>query len=400
MATPNQAPMKVMVLSASPTTTQTIISILNSFDHKDITVLDNGIAGLKMLTEKAFNFVLVDMNIKFLPGWMFVKEIKTSDKIPNLPVVLMGESAPPTTDEEMRQFGIVKYMKAPYSNSDLSFLINSTLQLFKTSGTIENKYTKAKDALIGQKAKEAVEAYEELRGLTKNSARSSLGLAEAYIQNKQVEKAEEVILQINAKEESTPAAMVFRVRILTQRDKDEEARALANRLLTEVMPDAPFYYSRVLKIYTEFKKVDAAEAICETAFNKGFKVPEFGFTLARLKYQKSQFDVALKVTDEVEKQFGKSADLFNLRGVCYKKMSKFAEAIQSYEEALKVAPMEAKIYYNMAMCEIARKGYETALKQLEMCVKISPMFPNAKAKLDELTNFFKSGKKTLEISSD
>lgn len=392
--------LKVLIISSDPSTATSIKGILAGFGHKDVSILDNGIIALKSLSEKPQDFVICDMNMKFIQGWLFVKEIKTSEKIPNLPVMLIGEVPCPATEDELKQYGIVRYMKAPYQQGDLSFLINSTLQLFKTSGTIENKYTKAKSALMSKKSEEAVEIYQELRGLTKNSARSSFGLATAHIQKNDMTKAEEAMVTMADKEDSTPGTLVLRAEILLKRDREKDAKALVDTLLTKLMPGAPFYYSRCVKLFLDHKKLQSAEEICEIAIKKQFKIPDFPLTLARCKFQKAEFQKSIEIIATAEQHIGKSNEFLNLKGVCFKKLGRFSKAMEAYEEALRISPMDAKIYFNMASCTIAMKEYEKARSNLETCVKINPSFPRANEKLEELRNFLKAGKPAKGISLD
>jgi tetratricopeptide (TPR) repeat protein len=117
---------------------------------------------------------------------------------------------------------------------------------------------------------------------------------------------------------------------------------------------------------------------------KAFKLPEFGLTLARIKYEQANFYDALTTIMTTEQEFGPSVDLYNLRGVCQRKLGDFPAAISAYEDALKVSPMDAKVYYNMAACAISAKTYDEAISYLETCKQINPNFPKIQEKLEEV----------------
>lgn len=380
-----KTPMKIAILSSVPATAKNVEQILKKFEYSDVQTFDNGIEALKILREQPFGFLICDMSVKYISGWTLVKEVKASDKIPNLPCMLLGDVAAPASDEELKQYGIVKYLKAPYRESDLTFLINSTLQLANTSGTIENKYTQAKAALIANKAKESVERFEELHGLTKKSMRSSLGLAEAYMQNSQIDKANAVIMEaVKSSTEVNPTSMMMQTNILLKQKTADQAYVITSKLVDEVMPTTPFYLSKSLKLYMDFSEYLFAEKICQRGIERKFKLPEFLLTQARCKYEQNTFQEAIEAIKTAEIEFGKSADLLNLRGVCLKKIGDFNGAIVSYEEALKLSPMDAKVYFNMASCAISAKSYEQAARYLESCLQINPDFPKVKEKLAEI----------------
>lgn len=383
--TEKSAPLKIAILSSNPGTAKTIDQILRKFEYKDIQIFDNGIEALKILREQPFTFLICDMSVKYISGWTLIKEVKASDKIPNIPCMLLGDVAPPASDDELKQYGIVRYLKAPYKDSDLSFLINSTLQLCNTSGTIESKYTKAKAALISNKGKDAVEQFEELHGLTKKSMRSSLGLAEAYIQNQEVDKANAVIMEaVKNSKEINPTSMMMQATILLKQKTADQAFKITAQLVDEVMATTPFYLSKSLKLYMDYSEYLYAEQLCTRGIDRKFKLPEFKLTLARCKYEQDVFAEALTTITSAEEEYGKSADLFNLRGVCQKKIGDFNGAISSYEEALKLSPMDAKVFFNMASCAISAKSYDQAARYLESCLQINPNFPKVKEKLAEI----------------
>lgn len=377
---------KALILSGQKESVTAIRSSLKGFEYGEIDAIENGIEALKKLNTSSYDLVVCSSKIKFISAWNLIKEMKTSDKIPNMPVVLMGEGAAPATEDELKAYGLVKYLKMPTSEADISFLVSSTLQLFKTSGTIENKYTKAKAALIAQKGDQAVELYAELHSLTKKSLRSSMGLAEAYNQKGEPEKAEALILDALKNDAGNPMAIMMQIKIMLRRQQLAEAQVAGLSLLSP-LADSPFYHVRVLNIYNELKVPEAAEHVCRDAMQKNFKVPEFWNSMCRVLFQKGRFEESLETIESTVEQFGPNVDVLNIKGACMRKLNRLDDALAAYSDALKISPMDAKVYFNMAVCCIAKKSIQEAKQHLEMVLKISPDFPNAKAKLEEVEKF-------------
>lgn len=381
----NQVPLKIAILTSEVATATLLTQILAKDGHKDIKVFADGLGALKALRDQPFNFVICDMSIRFISGWTLIREVKASDKIPNVPCMLLGKAAAPGSEEELKQYGIVKYLQAPFRESEVTFLISSTLMVAATSGTIENKYSKAKEALLANKPKEAVEKYQELHGLTKKNLRSSLGLAEAYLQDSQTDKANEVMLEaVQNSKEVSPTSMMMQSNILLKKKTAAQAYTITTKLLDEVMPATPFYFSKSLKVYTDYKEFTYAELICQKGIERKFKLPEFKLTMARCNYEQGAFAHALAAIKSAQDEYGPSTDLCNLRGVCLKKTGDYAGAILAYEEALRLSPMDAKIYFNMASCAISSKRYLQAEKYLESCLQINASFPKVREKLAEI----------------
>jgi tetratricopeptide (TPR) repeat protein len=344
--------------------------------------MDNGIEALQKMTEQSFGFLICDQNIRFISGWLLIKEIKTSDRIPNIPVILFGKDAQPESDDVLKRYGLIKYLQFPVQPSDLDFTIHSTLSLFTTSGTVENKYTKAKDSLLKNKSKEAIELYSELRGLTKNSARSSMGLAQAFLQDKQVDQADKVIEELSRSDEDSPARSLLQAKVHLQKNDSDRAFDLLKKVLDQV-PNG-FYYTKAIKLLMDFQQFHSAAPLCHAAMRAGIERPEFLLCLGKDRYNEGDMEGALEYTQQHESAFGMTNEIYNLRGVCFKKMGDHTRAIESYEQALRLNPTDSRVYFNLAMCSIQMKRNDEAARYLEFCLQYSPNFPKAREKLDEL----------------
>ena len=375
--------LKILVLSADKSNTIAVIKVLKKLGFSKISHNENGIAAIQSILSNPVDYVICDQNLKFISGWLFIKEIKINEQIPNIPVSLFGNAEAPEPEDVLKQYGVIKYIKFPLdSASSLEFSINSTLSLFNTAGTIENKYTKAKTALLDEKSDQAIEMYEELRGLTNKSTRSSLGLAHAYVQTQETEKADHLIQGVAESGDVTPQSLLLAAKVALKEDNVEGAKSKIMNLLKS--HDNVFYYSRSVKLCMDFKKYPLSEEICTTAMDRKFQIPEFHLSLAKCKYIQEDFEECLELVFDAEQKFGSSNDLLNLKGVCLKKIGAYSDAIECYEEALRLDPMNAKVYFNMAICYVEMSQMESAIKNLETCIKIAPGFSRAKEKLVEI----------------
>lgn len=373
---------KALIASADQGNAKDLIKFLGAFGVKNIALESNGIKALSLLTQDEYDLVVVDMNLKFINGLLFIKEIKTSDKIRNVPTILYGSVDIKNDKKELEENGVVQYLKKGITASNFEFVLSSTLSLFRTSGTIENKYTKAKAALIEDRAAEAVEMYSELRGLAKGSTRSSVGLAQAYEQNDEREKADEIMLEVSKSGKADYSTMIFGIRVELKRGNIEESEKILSGFME--LEANSYYYLQAVKAFNNHKVFAPVERLCVAAIEHRFKIPDFHITLAKAKYTRQSYDEALKIIDDSDGIFGKTNDSLNLRGVCYRKVGDYENAMVSYEDALKLSPGDARIYFNLAICAIDTTQYKEAKEYLVRCLQVAPNFQRAKDKLDEL----------------
>lgn len=377
----------ILLLSSDGNTVNVIKNILFELGYKKVRPMENGIEAISEINKGPCDFIICDMSVKFISGLALIKEVKVSERIKNMPAMLIGNEKAPASEEELKQYGIVGYLKGPFKANDIENLIRSTLFLFNTSGTIESKFTDAKEALINNETEEAIDRFSELHSLTKNGSRASIGLSESYIQAADYEKAAEVITSINDSEDLSPSIIATQVKVLLQQNRAEEAVASVRKILEQQIANIPYYLAKFLRMFMNHKVLDFSNEICKIGITKKYQIPDFSLNLGKIHYFKSDFQTTLTILQQCEDTFGLSNDLLNVRGVCYKKLHNFELAIQSYEKALELTPMDAKIYFNLASCSIAMKDYAQAIKYLESCTEIAPNMKNAVDKLAELKDF-------------
>ena len=374
---------KVLVLSSSKERGIHLFSHLKNHGLKEPRLEGNGMAGMKILSQEKFDLIVIDYDLKFINGLLCAKEIKSSDKIPNHPVMLFGEAKLKEEEEKsLEEYGIVKYLSYPVKPGDFNMALSSTLSLFKTSGTVESKYTKAKEALLKNEGEEAVSAYSELRNLTNKSTRSSLGLAQSYQANNESEKADEVMMEISLEGKGTPSSQLFSIRLFLKKGDDVKALEIIDTYLAGE-PGA-YHYSALSKLLFEFKVFDKLVAVCSQAIEKGFGLSEIYLHLAKAHHLQKDYELSLKVLEGFEKSFGASGDSLNLKGANLRRLGNFNEAVLSYEAAIKLSPKDSKVYFNMAMCHVEMKDEQRAVSFLESALEIAPGFDKAKDKLDEI----------------
>lgn len=371
-----------LVISDEPASAHVLLEHLKCVGVGKTQHITNGVEALRMLVESPRDLVVVDTNVKFISGWLLVRELKTSEKVRNLPVVLAGSDAPAST-EDMKRYGVVEFFKLPGTASEFLFCVNSTLSLFRTSGTLEDKYTKAKAALLGEKTERAVALFSEIRDIAAKDTRSSVGLAQAHVQAKDVAAADVVISEMKADDDAPGFALVLKLRMLLSQDKAGECGNLVNEIIS-LTPDSPFYYFRALKVAFEFDAVSLVETIAVAALSHNFSLPDFAIALCKCRFANKDYASALSVVTDAVRRHGASDELLNLQGACLRKCNRFDEAIACYEHALKLSPMDHKIYFNLAVCAQAMGQIEMAKNYISTCLKISPGFKRAEQLLSDL----------------
>jgi protein O-GlcNAc transferase len=129
---------------------------------------------------------------------------------------------------------------------------------------------------------------------------------------------------------------------------------------------------------TALSESDSAER-AEEEFKKAFAIDQnynASYNLAKLYYVQKKMDLALDYVQKSIQKYSRSVLAFNLQGLIFDSQTRFEEAIASFEQALKLAPDEINVKFNLAATYYKKGDLETSKGILE---KILP-----EAKSEEL----------------
>jgi len=93
------------------------------------------------------------------------------------------------------------------------------------------------------------------------------------------------------------------------------------------------------------------------------------YNLAKIDYDNDRYDSALDWIRKAISKFPKSVLAFNLQGLIYDSLEKYYDAIDSFQQAIKLSPTELNVQYNLAMTYFKKKDYA---KSRELLEKILP----------------------------
>ncbi len=106
--------MKILVVDDDKTTRKMISLILKSKGY-DVVTAENGMEGLQKLGLEQINLILTDMNMPYMDGIEFTKQVKSLPDFANIPIVMITTEA--DEEEKKRAFaaGVDDYLVKPTS---------------------------------------------------------------------------------------------------------------------------------------------------------------------------------------------------------------------------------------------------------------------------------------------
>lgn len=120
--------MRILVVDDDPTTRKVLSLYLKAKGHQVVTA-ENGLDGLEKLGTQAVNLIMSDLNMPYMDGIEFVKNVRANSEWAHIPVLMVSTEADP--EEQQLAFGagangyLVKPVTAEMVNEKIKELVKS-----------------------------------------------------------------------------------------------------------------------------------------------------------------------------------------------------------------------------------------------------------------------------------
>lgn len=152
----------------------------------------------------------------------------------------------------------------------------------------------------------------------------------------------------------------------------------------ELKPDVSEVHSNLGIVYEEWGQTDKAEE----EYKKAYAIdgnPDASFNLAKLYYGQNKLEQALDYARESIQKKSDPAAAHNLQGVILNQMGRYAEALESFQNALRLSPNDINSSVNLGIAYLNNKEFGKARELFE---KILPAIKDQAFK-DKIIEYLK-----------
>ncbi len=119
--------MKVLVVDDYRTMVRIIRNLLKQLNFNNVDEASDGSAALRKLREGKFGLVLSDWNMGPMNGLQLLKEVRSDDKLKDLPFIMVTAENKTENVIEAKQAGVSNYIVKPFNAATLKSKISSVL---------------------------------------------------------------------------------------------------------------------------------------------------------------------------------------------------------------------------------------------------------------------------------
>ena len=104
--------MRILVVDDDKTTRKMLYLILKSKGY-DVVTAENGMDGLQKLGLEQINLILTDMNMPYMDGIEFTKQVRANPDFSHIPIVMLTTEADEEEKQRAYKAGVDDYLVKP-----------------------------------------------------------------------------------------------------------------------------------------------------------------------------------------------------------------------------------------------------------------------------------------------
>ncbi len=120
--------LKILAVDDSPTMRRIIVNTLKRAGFNDVAEASDGKDALAKLKVDKYDFVITDWNMPEMDGLTFVTQIRSSDELKDMPVLMVTTRSVKEDIIEAMKAGVNNYIVKPFTPETLSEKIGQVLK--------------------------------------------------------------------------------------------------------------------------------------------------------------------------------------------------------------------------------------------------------------------------------
>jgi tetratricopeptide (TPR) repeat protein len=337
-----------LVATASRRESSVIEDTLKAMNFSEITLVDNGLAALRLIQRRPNYFLLADWNLPQLSGLKLLAEIRRDESSAATPVLLLISNQGEGDLEKAESLKVNGFLKTPVSPNDLQDKINEALGLKEEPEKLELIINKADELLDSGDVEAALAEFDQV--IDKGTTR----VAELH----------------------TDVGTV-----LHKQGRHEEAiKSFEEAVAFD--PDLARPYAGLGNSYLAAGRLEEARSSLKKALELSPDDPDTQVVLADTFLRLGENSEAERVFTKVLGARPNDVYVFNRLGIAFRMQKKYKQAAANYLQALKISDRDENLYFNLGRCYFEMGQTNEARECMNRALKINPAFSEAQELLD------------------
>lgn len=123
------AEISCLVVEDSPMMRQLLVFALHRIKQLEVTEAEDGVDGLRKLTNGNFDLIITDINMPIMDGLKLVKRIRTDDKYKDVPIIIITTEGGAEDRQRALALGANAYITKPIQAPQVIAQVKELLEI-------------------------------------------------------------------------------------------------------------------------------------------------------------------------------------------------------------------------------------------------------------------------------
>lgn len=375
--------MRFLVIDDMTNMRRTIKNMLRYIGFEKIEEASDGDIALKMIHDNKPDFIIADWNMPRMQGIELVRKTKESRLFADIPFLMVTAEVLESQIVQAAESEIDGYIIKPFVAKTLENKISTILDR-KNSPTEFDLFIKNGINLKNEKQFEkAIEAFESALKITPKSARVRHLIGETLELKGDTQKAEQMY-QEAAKFNPQFVKVHQSLGELYQKTGNSEKAITAFEKAAKISPNSIERQSAIGKLYVNTGNLEKADKAFQQALKSAPDNTSLKTTIGEIYLESGHADKAIE-SFKGSLSIKEDANVYNRLGIALRRKGKVKEAIDEYVKAIRIAPNDEGLHYNIARAYVEANDKSNAIIHFKEALKIDPNFEDANVMLKKIS---------------
>lgn len=342
----------------------------------------DGDTAWKILADRKVDFIICDWNMPRLPGLELLRRVRDNPSLRDIPFLMMTAEVSESRIVQAAETEVDGYIIKPFVARTLEAKIKRVLKQKETPSEFDAHMKEGQNLLEESDFDGAKREFAEALRLRPESARARQALGEVFTRMGDLREAERWL------HEAARANPQY-IRVYESLGGLYEKMGRADSALEylekacQISPHNSDRQKKLGRLYLEAGEPEKADHAFQMALQSDrgnadlhTEIGEIYLATGDSTKAAAAFKSSLNILEDVH--------VYNRLGIALRKKGRFAEAIREYKKALKIAPGDEALYYNIGRAYLESGDADNAVKSLTHALRLDPDFAECKELLDRV----------------
>lgn len=373
---------KFLVVDSSSNSRKIVRQMLKSFGYKKVAEAEDGDRAMESLKLSRADFVISDFYLPKTSGLELLRQVRDDPSLRGLPFLIITSEINASHITQAAEEDVDGYIIKPFRGETLEKKINCVLDKKENPPEVEVHISMGNAYKDNKMFDKALLEYEKAVAIKPRSARINHSIGQCHELKGDSATAEEFYKKaVSQNPRYLKAHHSMGEFYIKNGDEISAIRSL--QLATAISPNNTEKQFTLGRLFVKNGNPEEAEK----AFSAVIKNDPQNSTIRREIgeiYLENGFDDLAAKAFRASLEINRNVDVYNRLGIALRRKGRYVEAIEEYNKALSVNPMDEILHYNVGKALIEAGQKAEAAKAFRKALEINPDFEESKQMLREM----------------